>query len=484
MELVFKGHSFVYHVESMIKMFYPVARFHYASSVPEHGEWICAIIEREEDALCVSVSASLQGGYARQCQKLPFDADELVQRDMLCSLIYRLLSSLCSVRLEWGMLTGVRPVKRVQKMLDSGLNFFEIEEILNKRFDVSKSKINLLMQITKVQREVGLTRSKKGIHLYVSIPFCPSRCCYCSFISQTATGEDNQLLGDYLEALKREIAVVGELVRRLGLLVRTVYIGGGTPTVLSAEQLLNLTDWLSSAFSIENLVEYTVEAGRPDTITEEKLRILLHAGVTRISVNPQTFEDDVLLAVGRNHTCEQTLNAFALARKMGFDHINMDFIVGLPNDCLQTFSNTIQKAIHLSPESITLHTLALKRSSAFYEQAYHSVSKQVCAMLTMGEDALENAGYRPYYLYRQKNMIESLENVGYSKKGFESFYNIDMMDENQTVLSMGAGGATKLVCEDTIKRVFHFKYPREYIEGLGEMLARYREVETFYDQSH
>lgn len=481
MELVFKGHSFVYHVESMIKMFYPVARFHYASSVPEHGEWICAIIEREGDVLCVSVSANLQGSCDCLCQNIPFDADEIAQRDTLCSLVYRLLSSLCSVRLEWGMLTGVRPVKRVQKMLDSGLDFVEIEEILNKRFDVSKAKIDLLIKIAKVQREIGLTRSKRGIHLYVSIPFCPSRCHYCSFISQTATGENNQLLYDYLEALKREIAVVGELVGRLGLLVQTVYIGGGTPTVLSAEQLWNLTDWLSSAFSIENLVEYTVEAGRPDTITEEKLRVLLQAGVTRISVNPQTFEDDVLLAVGRNHTCEQTLQAFALARKIGFDHINMDLIVGLPNDCLRTFSNTIQQAIHLSPESITLHTLALKRSSAFYESAYRSVSKQVCAMLTRGEDALENAGYRPYYLYRQKNMIESLENVGYAKKGFESLYNIDMMDENQTVLSMGAGGATKLVCDDTIKRVFHFKYPREYIEGLEEMLARYREVETFYD---
>jgi oxygen-independent coproporphyrinogen-3 oxidase len=288
---------------------------------------------------------------------------------------------------------------------------------------------------------------------------------------------------DYVKKLCEEIAITAEIADKLGLVPDTVYIGGGTPTSLEAEQLFKIMETAAKNFNLSGVREYTVEAGRADTVTEEKLIAIKSAGATRISINPQTMNDDVLKAIGRRHTFRQFLDSYALARNLGFSNINMDLIAGLPTDTLESFKTSVDKAIELNPESITVHTLTLKRSSNLFGDFEKVKDNPVGKMVSYSQKALKNAGYRPYYLYRQKNTLDNLENAGYAKKGYESLYNIFIMEEIQTILAVGAGASTKLVnlSKGNIKRVYNYKFPYEYIGRFNMLMERKQEIIDFFE---
>ena len=289
----------------------------------------------------------------------------------------------------------------------------------------------------------------------------------------------------YLEKLLLEIAYTGEIIRGRALCLETVYIGGGTPTTLSAAQLAQLLECIRKAFDLSTVREYTVEAGRPDTITEEKLRVIKNSEATRISINPQTFCDDVLQVIGRRHTVEETIDSFALARKVGIDCINMDLIAGLPSDTVEGFQFSLDRTIALAPENITVHTLSLKRSSDLaYQKAAEFSAREgiVTRMMDYVYEALPPVGYAPYYLYRQRNTRENLENVGFAKENTDGLYNVFIMDETHTILACGAGGVTKLKGE-RLERIYNYKYPYEYIKGFDEILLRKGRVKVYYDRA-
>ena len=316
------------------------------------------------------------------------------------------------------------------------------------------------------------------ISLYVGIPFCPSRCYYCSFVSST-TAQSGHLIEPYLDTLCREIAETAALVREAGKRVQSVYIGGGTPTTLSERQLIRLLKTLEQNFDFSGLREYTVEAGRPDTITPGKLHALRAAGVGRVSINPQSMDDQVLAAIGRRHAASDVLRAYDEARQAGFREINMDVIAGLTGDTAETFARTIDTLIGLAPENITVHTLAIKRGADLTDKAAAAAQREtVSRMLDGASHALQTAGYGPYYLYRQKFTAGGFENVGWCKPDTECFYNVTMMEELQTILSLGAGGVSKRVDRDTgwIERTNNPKYPLEYIGAADRLAAGKRKI--------
>ena len=335
------------------------------------------------------------------------------------------------------------------------------------------------MRTADNQAPVLALNTLRSYSLYISIPFCPSRCSYCSFVSRT-TAESGSLIEPYVQALCRELAEISALARRNRLRLETIYIGGGTPTAVSAAQLRTLMQAVRDNFDVPAVREYTVEAGRPDCTTPEKLAVIKEYGATRISINPQTLSDEVLAAIGRRHTAQDVLDCFAQARRLGHGNINMDLIAGLPLDTPARFAQTLQGVLALAPENITVHTLTLKRASNLVIEhapnAYGDVARMLDSCALLGEN-----GYEPYYLYRQKGTLQNLENTGYTRPGYAGLYNVFIMEEVHTILSAGAGGSTKLVGPDGhIRRIFNHKYPLEYIERFDVVQARKQGVDDFY----
>ena len=338
------------------------------------------------------------------------------------------------------------------------------------RYHVSPLRRKLAVACAQASRGVQASLAPQEISLYVGIPFCPTRCAYCSFIS--AAGSANRLIPQYLEALLTEIDAAGAAARQAGKTVRAVYIGGGTPTTLEADQLARLLERVGTAFALAPGTECTVEAGRPDTITREKLLAIRAGGGNRISVNPQTMSDPVLAAIGRSHRAADIRRAYALAREVGGLAINMDLIAGLPGDTPQGFRQTLEEVMALAPENLTVHTLALKKGARLrQEDTPLPTGDQVAAMLDDAWAALEAGGYAPYYLYRQKFMSGALENVGWTRPGYVNQYNICMMEELHTVLSLGAGGVTKFVENGVVRRMANPKYPQEYLRTIDTIRA-------------
>ncbi len=377
----------------------------------------------------------------------------------------------------WGSLTGIRPAKLAARLLDGGA---DAKAVLRSKYHVSPERAELAEECARASVTAQESLGPKDISLYVGIPFCPTRCAYCSFVSNSVE-KSGKLIEPYVDMLCEEIALAGEKVSRLGLRVVSLYIGGGTPTTLSAEQLDSLTGALELGFDLSCLREYTVEAGRPDTITAEKLAVLRSRGVNRISVNPQTMEDKILEAIGRRHTSAQTVEAFAAVRAAGFGCVNMDLIAGLPGDTPEGFSRSLERILSLAPENITVHTLCLKKG-AHLEEELDKFGHGAARMLDYASVALRGGGYEPYYLYRQKFMAESLENTGWRRVGSpDGLYNLCMMEELHTVLSLGAGGVTKLVNRETglIKRAFHPKFPLEYLSGRDKILRNLQTLEEW-----
>ncbi len=408
----------------------------------------------------------------------------LRSRKILVGLcIYEVLSKISGKHLPYGSLTGVRPVKLAMQCLNDGLDKPGTIKQLTKATGMTEQKAALLFDVAKVEQPYSFF-DKKRIHLYVGIPFCASRCLYCSFTAYPILRYE-ALVPKYLAALEKEIKFVARWVQRNRYEIDSVYMGGGTPTALDSVSLFQVLAQLHDHFDLKGK-EFTVEAGRPDTITQAKLEAMRDQQVTRISINPQTMNGETLKLIGRNHTPKDIQDKYQMARNLGFDNINMDLIAGLPKENLAMFSHTLDLIEAMAPDSLTVHTMAVKRASRLREEQddFSSTSDEaVEAMIEEAREAAARMGMGPYYLYRQKNILANLENTGYAKPGFECLYNIHTMEEKQTVIALGAGSASKFVFPEkkSLERSYNVKEVTQYIDRIDEMLERKQKMFEVYE---
>ena len=481
MKLYLKGHDYKYATEQMLLTLFPGERPSYPDRPAGEGE----------DSLTLSLSLGGRWATARAvltrdgrrwtaAARAPVPAPDAgrVERDRVLQRVvknafYRAGVQALGREPPWGGLTGVRPVKLPTRALEQGATRRQADRLLRDLYRVSAPRRALALDCAQATLAAKRTLAPEDVSLYVGIPFCPTRCAYCSFVS-AGVGRTFSLMEPYVDALCREIAAAGAAVRRGGRRIKSVYIGGGTPTTLSPALLDRLMGALEGAFDLSACAEYTVEAGRPDTITAEKLSVLRERGCTRVSVNPQSMDDRVLTAIGRAHSAADILQAWDLVRRAGFPYANMDLIAGLPADTPEGFRASLDQVLSLGPENVTVHTLALKKGSRLTLEKNGALPapEQVSAMLDYAWGALRAAGYAPYYLYRQKYMSGGFENVGWCRPGAESLYNICMMEELHTILSLGSGGVTKVIDPraGSLVRQANPKYPKEYIETLDPIL--------------
>ena len=474
-EVKINDESFAYDIHSLIQAFYPGVEVQVRQK-DTFTEDTPLKMEASVDDKEISFSIWEDGAFQRKGHIYVQDADRKAVKNQLKKLLYRELCAFTGKTLPWGTLTGIRPVKIPMAMLEEGKSNLEIARYMWETYDCSKEKAALAISIANQEREVlkGLDY-ENGYSLYVGIPFCPSICLYCSFSSSPIKLWEKRI-EDYLEALFQELAFLGRAYA--GRKLNTVYVGGGTPTTLNASQLDRLLSCIEENFDLRYLRELTVEAGRPDSVTPEKLRALKAHRVTRISVNPQTMNQKTLDLIGRKHTTEQTKEAFHMAREEGFDNINMDLIVGLPGEGIEDVRHTMEELRILDPDSITVHSLAVKRAARLklfrdtYEEMGFQNSQEIMDLTY--RYCVEQGAY-PYYLYRQKNMAGNFENVGYAKVDKAGIYNILIMEEKQTILAAGAGGSSKFVfAADHIERVENVKDVTQYIGRIDEMIGRKR----------
>ena len=453
MKIYITGLPSGYEVEHLARLFYPMAPL--TLTPPEPAE-DCLWAEKTDTGLRVLVRQGEKSKTLEAPLPLPVEQGGETPEFALASLTYDLLRQWTGIRPPWGKMTGVRPVRLIHDKRAAGWSAEQIDRFFLQRFDCSEQKYEMAKEIADLQEPIlQLGSAPKTYSLYIGIPFCPSRCSYCSFVSCNLD-RDRKMVQPYVDCLCREVAEIRVQAERAGLTLCSIYIGGGTPTSLSAAQLRQLMGTVRENFDLTKVVEYTVEAGRPD---------------------------EVLANIGRKHSAQDILDCYADARRAGHEDINMDLIAGLPGDTVEGFEHSLRQAIALQPENITVHTLTLKRASRIViEDQKENDYADVAAMLEKCH-LLAEAGYRPYYLYRQKNTLQNLENVGWCKPGHEGYYNIYIMEEVQTILSAGAGGSTKLVADGgkRMQRIFNFKYPNEYIQRFAEVLDRKKGVAEFYD---
>ena len=400
--------------------------------------------------------------------------------------LYRTLSEATGLRPPWGILTGVRPSKVMTKHIAAS-GEADAKAYFRNSLYVTPERTAFAARVSKAEQAIMDTTTEESISFYVGIPFCTSRCSYCSFVSESiASPRARSLYPAYFDNLLEEIRVTGEIAAETGRVLRTIYVGGGTPSTLSAEQTLLLLQTIRESFDLSHCSELTFEAGRADSITAEKLAAMKEGGADRISINPQTMTDAILEAVGRNHTVQDVYDVFEAARSVGFGNINMDLIAGLPGDTPENFRRSLEDVIALGPESVTVHTLAYKRSSSLLPaKELFARGTDTTAMVDTANGLLDTNGYLPYYMYRQTRSVGNLENVGWAKQGFESAYNVFMMEECQSVFACGAGAVTKLLVPGTtdIIRIFNYKYPYEYVDRFDTLLANKEKIRSFY-QDH
>ncbi len=486
MNLYCISHNYLYETEKLLMLFFPLEKNTALKEFTEDkGNYFYTEIIRAEDNVTFKSAFSYNGKILADEKCLSIDAVTDEEYELL-SLAYPLLKKLCGFAPKWGMLTGVRPSKLIMnKLLETDEE--TAKDYFINHFFASPEKTELALSVAKREIEIVKSIDEKSFSLYVSIPFCPTRCSYCSFVSHSiGTDSAKKLMPEYVNKLCEEIAFTGAKAKENSLELTSVYWGGGTPTTLSAEDLDRVLSAIDNNFDLRNCTEYTVEAGRPDTITREKLEVLKKHRVGRISINPQTFSNSVLEAIGRKHSAELTVEKYNLAREIGFDCINMDLIAGLPTDTFDSFKSSVDKAVALGAENITVHTLALKRSSSIVtENEKDSVSeKDVAKMLDYASSALATAGYYPYYMYRQSKALGNFENVGWCKEQKECKYNVLMMEEYQHILSVGAGSVTKLLSPgiEKIERIFNYKFPFEYISRFSELLEKKERISAFFGE--
>lgn len=479
MNLYVKNHNFHFELENLTRLFFPNEKI---TVIRDFSEPQPPYIYTEvSDKITISVNIGSFNKSETAVKKLTDDDNELVS----AQLLYKLLCDFTGLTQPWGILTGVRPVKLLRRLAEESNEEQAVKKFENDFF-VSNEKTALSRETEHNERKILELSRPESFSLYVGIPFCPSRCSYCSFV-MASIERAKKLIDPYAKLLCEEIKRTAEIANKLGLRLETVYFGGGTPTTLSAEQLDTVLRTVNKSFDMSTCREFTVEAGRPDTIDSAKLFALKENKVDRISINPQTTNDDVLKTIGRKHTAQQFFDAFELARKCGFDNINTDLIAGLPTDTPESFKNSLDSIVKLNAECITVHTLCMKRASRLTTEGVTldlQQARDAREMLAYTQNILGQNGYIPYYMYRQSRMVGNLENVGWSKRGFESLYNVYVMDETHTILACGSGGVTKLKRNnpDYLERIFNFKYPYEYIDRFDELIQRKSGIMQFYGQ--
>lgn len=479
MNLYVKNHNFHFELENLTRLFFPNEKI---TVIRDFSEPQPPYIYTEvSDEITISVNIGSFNKSETAVKKLTDDDNELVS----AQLLYKLLCDFTGLTQPWGILTGVRPVKLLRRLAEESSEEQAVKKF-EKDFFVSDEKIALSRETEHNERKILELSKPESFSLYVGIPFCPSRCSYCSFVMASIERAE-KLIEPYTKLLCEEIKRTAEIANKLGLRLETVYFGGGTPTTLSAEQLDTVLGTVNNSFDMSTCREFTVEAGRPDTIDIAKLFALKENKVDRISINPQTVNDEVLKTIGRKHTAQQFFDAFELARKCGFDNINTDLIAGLPTDTPESFKNSLDSIVRLNAECITVHTLCMKRASRLTTEGVTldlQQARDAREMLAYTQNVLGQNEYIPYYMYRQSRMVGNLENVGWSKKGFESLYNVYVMDETHTILACGSGGVTKLKRNnpDYLERIFNFKYPYEYIDRFDELIQRKSGIMQFYGQ--
>lgn len=479
MNLYVKNHNFHFELENLTRLFFPNEKI---TVIRDFSEPQPPYIYTEvSDKITISVNIGSFNKSETAVKKLTDGDNELVS----AQLLYKLLCDFTGLTQPWGILTGVRPVKLLRRLAEESSEEQAVKKF-EKDFFVSNEKIALSRETEHNERKILELSKPESFSLYVGIPFCPSRCSYCSFVMASIERAE-KLIEPYTKLLCEEIKRTAEIANKLGLRLETVYFGGGTPTTLSAEQLDTVLGTVNKSFDMSTCREFTVEAGRPDTIDIAKLFALKENKVDRISINPQTVNDEVLKTIGRKHTAQQFFDAFELARKCGFDNINTDLIAGLPTDTPESFKNSLDSIVRLNAECITVHTLCMKRASRLTTEGVTldlQQARDAREMLAYTQNILGQNEYIPYYMYRQSRMVGNLENVGWSKKGFESLYNVYVMDETHTILACGSGGVTKLKRNnpDYLERIFNFKYPYEYIDRFDELIQRKSGIMQFYGQ--
>lgn len=481
MTIILYNNTFKYETEAVIKLFFPAQRFDFLYDERNaEGDIIMTQVKKCKKKIYLFTyvrKSDIVIKIAKVCSPDSTD-DEL--EFTICRMLFLSLEKLTGITPKWGIITGIRPVKKVNALIKQDLSKEDIYKYLKDKYFISEEKFETAYLTAQTQLPLIMPYDKKTVSLYISIPFCPTRCSYCSFVSHSMDSA-KKLMPDYINGLCRELEILSDIVSENDLKIDTIYYGGGTPTSISAEDLYRIMKKTSECFDLSLLREYDVEAGRADTITEEKLRVIKEMKATRISINPQTMNDDVLKVIGRKHTTEQVLDAFKLARKLGFDNINMDLIAGLPTETFESFKNTIKIITDLDPDGVTVHSLTLKRSADLYNTGDENIHNPASEMLEYSNRVLLEKGYFPYYLYRQKNTIDSLENIGYSKPHKESLYNIYIMDEIQTILGAGCAASTKLVDENNfISRVMNYKFPYEYINRFDELMQKKEQIKDFF----
>ena len=487
MKLVLNGHDERYVVEQSLMALFPGELPVYEPICPGDDDWAVVTLAEETEGCRITVELALDGKSASRTLTAPLSGTDFEKegqrRHAMARCFFLAARDVTGATPPWGMLTGVRPDKPVTWALAEGKSPEEARKMLEEEYFVTPERSALALETGETALRAIRRLSPRDIDIYVGIPFCPTRCVYCSFVSQSVE-KSFALVPPYVEALAAELRAGGEMVRRAGLRVRSFYMGGGTPTTLTAEQMDTVLTAFESSFDLTDCTERTVEAGRPDTITPEKLAVLRSHGVDRVSVNPQTLEDRVLAAIGRRHTAEDIRRAMDLVGRYGFAHVNMDLIAGLPEDTAEGFRRSLDGCLTMGADNITVHTLALKKGSRILTEGLRVPGPEtVTEMLDYAAPVLRGAGYHPYYLYRQKYMSGSFENTGWCRPGAECWYNVDIMSELCSILSFGAGGSTKMVEFGTnhIQRVFNVKYPKEYIERPEKCLANQAAFAAFYE---
>ncbi len=485
MNLITINNKFRYETENLLRLFFPDIKVHEDENNRDCKELCITELKDKE----ITVTIKIGDIFETESEKLSLadkcfdESDDSFFERKIALLLFDILKEKTGYTPPWGILTGVRPAKLMTNLSKKYGEKAAKEYFINE-LKVSEDKTELAMKVAKTEALIIEKSKPDSFSLYVAIPFCPSRCSYCSFVSHS-NDSAKKLIPRYVEKVCEELVYTAKIANDLNLKLQSVYIGGGTPTVLTAEQLKKITDTIGENFNLSEALEYTIEAGRPDSTTREKLVVMKNSLCNRISINPQTFNDDVLKVIGRNHSGEDAVNCFNTAREIGFDNINMDLIAGLPSDDFESFENTLEKAISIGPENITVHTLSLKRSSNIVTESRETNSGALASkMLSLCQKRLTEEGYIPYYMYRQSKCLGNLENVGWAKKDCEGLYNVYMMEECHTVLAVGAGAVTKLKAPKgpEIERIFNYKYPYEYIDDFDEILKRKNYVFDFYSK--
>ncbi len=488
MKVFIENHSFHYEIENLTRVFFPNEKIEIIKARVDdelNGAHIITGRESADDKIRLYCSLKINGERYENERKLDINSPDDEQERALAIILFDILRAYTGITPPWGILTGVRPIKLFRRLAEE-LGESGAREYFKNKLLVSDEKISLSALTERNEREILKTSTPDSFSLYISIPFCPSRCSYCSFVSQSVE-KSFKLIEPYVELLCREIEITGKIAKELSLRLQSVYIGGGTPTTLGPEQLRAVMNTLSRSFDMSACREYTVEAGRPDTVTEERLKAIKECGADRISINPQTLNDEILKKIGRRHSAREFFEAYETAVKCGFEHINTDLIAGLPGESLESFKSTLDSIAALKPKSITVHTLSMKRSSELTYRGAELLRRDIEAaegMHSCCSRLLPQNGYEPYYLYRQSRMVGNLENVGWSKKGSEGLYNVFIMDETHSVLGCGAGATTKLKEPNGpyIERIFNYKYSYEYLKGFDEIIRRKDRLRAFYDE--